>query len=59
MVYWPARLTNASAKVVLSDEHVDFKWGTLNETLELITEYPDMCRTLKEVEEYLKQSDGK
>ena len=46
VTYWLARLANYDDKVLLSDEHQDFRWLGLNEAKEL-SGFPDMAKCLQ------------
>ena len=46
VTYWLARMTKYDDKVVLSDEHQDFRWLGLEEAKEL-SGFPDMAKCLQ------------
>ena len=52
VVYWLAELTNNDAKIVLSNEHKDFKWVNLQNAFDLIP-YPDMRSMLENMHGFL------
>ena len=52
VVYWLAELKKPDTPVVLSDEHVGYKWLKLAEALEH-AKYQDMQETLKEAEGFI------
>ena len=52
VTYWLARLVEYDDKVLLSDEHQDFRWLGLNEAIEL-SGFPDMANCLKNFSDML------
>ena len=46
VTYWLARLADHDDKVLLSDEHQDFRWLGLNDAKEL-SGFPDMAKCLQ------------
>lgn len=54
VVYWLAKLLDPQTTAVrLSDEHRDFKWGNLEESCRLITDYPDLQAALRQCQTFL------
>ncbi|XP_072396971.1 bis(5'-nucleosyl)-tetraphosphatase [asymmetrical] [Diabrotica undecimpunctata] len=58
--YFLAELVNPKAKVILSDEHQDFKWLGLSEACEIVA-FEELQNTLKECEKCIinKKSESK
>ncbi|GAB6028362.1 nudix (nucleoside diphosphate linked moiety X)-type motif 2 [Chamberlinius hualienensis] len=54
VTYWLALLKNSQAPVLLSDEHIDFKWLPLNEAKSLISDYKDLQQLLSEADVYIR-----
>lgn len=53
VVYWLAKTVDPNLETIkLSDEHVDFRWATLNEAVDLI-KYDGMKNVIKKAHEYL------
>lgn len=55
VIYWLAQLVNPDAKVILSDEHQDFKWLALEEACKF-GKYQDMQDMLKHFDGYIKKN---
>lgn len=53
VIYWLAELINPSAKVMLSDEHQDYKWLALEDACKY-GKYEEMKETLKYFDKYIK-----
>ncbi|XP_063880452.1 bis(5'-nucleosyl)-tetraphosphatase [asymmetrical]-like isoform X4 [Scylla paramamosain] len=53
VVYWAAELKNTTAPVVLSDEHVDFRWAGLAEACALAA-FPEMVSSLQKCDTFLQ-----
>lgn len=50
--YWLAELLNLDTKIVLSDEHIDYRWGNLMQT-KLLAGFDDMNRCFDNAEKHL------
>ena len=55
VTYWLAKLNSYEDKIILSDEHQDFKWLSLEKAVEL-SGFPDMAQCFKTFDEKLKNS---
>jgi len=55
VVYWLAELINPETPVLLSSEHVEFKWSGLDEAKTTLVRFPDLQRTLDECHQFLTQ----
>ena len=53
VIYWLAKLVNIDAKVVLSEEHQDFRWLDLQQAKHY-SNYVDMQKALQKCQEYLQ-----
>ena len=53
VVYWLSELSNPQDPIKLSEEHIDFKWQTLDSACQL-AQFTDMVELLKEVDTYLQ-----
>ena len=52
VVYWLSQLTDPADKVVMSEEHQDFKWLKLEAACTL-AKFPDQIELLKEAETFI------
>lgn len=53
VVYWAAELKDTTVPVVLSDEHVDYRWVGVEEACALAI-FPEMISSLKECDTFLQ-----
>ena len=53
--YWLSELKDPDTPVVLSHEHTDFKWLSLEKAFELISAYKELQEAITEAEEYIKK----
>lgn len=53
VVYWAAELKNSTAPVVLSDEHVDYRWAGLAEACALAV-FTEMVSSLQKCDTFLE-----
>ncbi|XP_066502627.1 bis(5'-nucleosyl)-tetraphosphatase [asymmetrical] [Hoplias malabaricus] len=58
VLYWLAELRDPSIKVILSDEHQDYRWAKLDEACSL-AKYQDLQDTLKSVQHFLEKGEGR
>ena len=54
VIYWAAELRNTSSPVVISDEHVDYRWAGLMEACTLAA-FPEMVSSLQECDSFLQK----
>lgn len=52
VIYWLAELLETDTRVVMSEEHKDYRWAALDEACRL-AEYPDMQELLRECQDFL------
>lgn len=57
VLYWLAELRDPNTRVILSDEHRDYRWARLQEACEL-AKYKDLQDTLQAAQRYL-ETEGK
>ena len=57
VTYWPALLKKFDDPVILSDEHIDYKWLNLEDAISL-SGYDDMARCLRDFSEKLDKIDS-
>ncbi|KAI7795667.1 bis(5'-nucleosyl)-tetraphosphatase [asymmetrical] [Triplophysa rosa] len=53
VLYWLAELRDPNTRVILSDEHRDYRWARLQEACEL-AKYKDLEDTLQAAQRYLE-----
>ncbi len=56
VTYWLAKLNDPEVKVVMSDEHQDFKWLGLAEACKIAV-YDEMTRVLTEAERLINENN--
>lgn len=54
VIYWAAELRNTSCPVVISDEHIDYRWAGLAEACTLGA-FPEMVSILQECDSFLQK----
>lgn len=57
VLYWLAELRDPSTKVILSEEHQDYRWAKLQDACHL-AKYKDLQDTLQAAQRYL-ETEGK
>ncbi|XP_050724707.1 bis(5'-nucleosyl)-tetraphosphatase [asymmetrical]-like isoform X2 [Eriocheir sinensis] len=54
VVYWAAELMNSSAPVIISHEHIDFRWAGVADACTLAA-FPEMVSSLQECDVFLQK----
>lgn len=57
VIYWAAELKNTDAPVILSHEHVDFRWAGVAEACALAA-FPEMVASLQECDVFLQKNSS-
>ncbi|XP_041349442.1 bis(5'-nucleosyl)-tetraphosphatase [asymmetrical]-like [Gigantopelta aegis] len=56
VIYWLAELKDPETAVTLSDEHIAFRWCTIDDVMDLIHIYPVLQKLMKEADEFIHSS---
>ena len=58
VVYWLAEVPDPNTPVIMSHEHQDYKWATLEETRQFYAKYADMRALMDRVDGYIKSQQA-